>query len=84
MTGLWPHQSGIIDNIDVGGSQQEYLPNSAYIWLDAMRDSGRKTGHFGNGIWAWIGKLRTKMWSLTFAELKATGSCMKRANRRHL
>ena len=47
MTGLWPHQSGIIDNIDVGGSRQEYMPNSAYTWLDAMRDSGRKTGYFG-------------------------------------
>lgn len=47
MTGLWPHQSGVIDNIDVGGSRQEYLPNSAYTWLDAMRDSGRKTGYFG-------------------------------------
>ena len=47
MTGLWPHQSGIIDNVDVGGSRQEYMPNSAYTWLDAMRDSGRKVGHFG-------------------------------------
>ena len=46
-TGLYPHQSGIIDNCDVGGSRQEYLPNSAVTWLDAMRDSGRKTGYFG-------------------------------------
>ena len=47
MTGLYPHQSGVIDNCDVGASRQEYLPNSAYTWLDAMRDSGRKTGYFG-------------------------------------
>ena len=47
MTGLYPHQSGIIDNCDVGGSRQEYLPNSAYTWLDAMVGSGRKTGYFG-------------------------------------
>lgn len=46
-TGLYPHQSGVIDNCDVGASRQEYLPNSAYTWLDAMRDSGRKTGYFG-------------------------------------
>ena len=31
----------------MGGSRQEYLPNSAVTWLDAMRDSGRKTGYFG-------------------------------------
>lgn len=47
MTGLYPHQSGIIDNCDVGASGQEYLPNTAVTWLDAMRDSGRKTGYFG-------------------------------------
>lgn len=47
MTGLYPHQSGVIDNCDVGGSSQEYLPNSAITWLDAMRDSGRTTGYFG-------------------------------------
>ncbi len=46
-TGLYPHQSGVIDNCDVGGSFQEYLPNSAFTWLDAMVESGRKTGHFG-------------------------------------
>lgn len=47
MTGLYPHQSGVIDNCDVGASKQEYLPNSAYTWLDAMQQSGRKTGYFG-------------------------------------
>lgn len=46
-TGLYPHQSGVIDNCDVGGSGQEYLPNSAFTWLDAMVESGRATGHFG-------------------------------------
>lgn len=47
MTGLYPHQSGIIDNCDVGGSRQEYLPESAYTWLDAMIDKGYKTGYIG-------------------------------------
>ncbi|MFI3254899.1 MAG: sulfatase-like hydrolase/transferase [Eubacteriales bacterium] len=46
-TGLYPHQSGIIDNCDVGATSQEYLPESSYTWLDAMADSGRKVGHFG-------------------------------------
>lgn len=46
-TGLYPHQSGVIDNVDVGATSQEYLPNEAYTWLDAMNDSGRKVGHFG-------------------------------------
>ena len=47
MTGLYPHQSGVIDNCDVGGSRQEYLPNSAFTWLDAMKDTGRRVGYFG-------------------------------------
>ncbi|WP_305767135.1 sulfatase-like hydrolase/transferase [Candidatus Epulonipiscium viviparus] len=47
LTGLYPHQSGIIDNCDVGGSSQEYLPGNAFTWLDAMAKSGRKTGYFG-------------------------------------
>ncbi len=46
-TGLYPHQSGVIDNCDVGASTQEYLPNSAYTWLDAAVEKGYKTGHFG-------------------------------------
>lgn len=46
-TGLYPHQSGIIDNVDVGATSQEYLPNSAYTWLDAMIETDRKVGHFG-------------------------------------
>lgn len=46
-TGLYPHQSGVIDNCDIGASSQDYLPNEAYTWLDAMEDSGRKVGHFG-------------------------------------
>ncbi len=46
-TGLYPHQSGVIDNTDVGATNQEYLPESAYTWLDAMIDSGRKVGYFG-------------------------------------
>ncbi|MFI3237725.1 MAG: sulfatase-like hydrolase/transferase [Lachnospiraceae bacterium] len=46
-TGLYPHQSGVIDNCDVGVSFQEYLPNDAFTWMDAMVDSGRKVGHFG-------------------------------------
>lgn len=46
-TGLYPHQSGIIDNCDVGATSQDYLPESAYTWLDAMADSGRKVGYFG-------------------------------------
>lgn len=47
MTGLYPHQSGVIDNCDVGATRQEYLPHEAYTWIDAMKDSGRKTGYFG-------------------------------------
>ncbi len=46
-TGLYPHQSGVIDNCDVGASLQEFLPNSAYTWLDAMIDADYKVGHFG-------------------------------------
>ncbi len=46
-TGLYPHQSGVIDNCDVGASTQEYMPNSAYTWLDAAVEKGYKTGHFG-------------------------------------
>ena len=47
MTGLYPHQSGIIDNCDVGASTQEYLPKSSITWLDRRQESGRKTGYFG-------------------------------------
>lgn len=47
MTGLYPHESGVIDNCDVGATVQEYLPSTAYTWIDAMTDSGRKTGYFG-------------------------------------
>ncbi len=46
-TGLYPHQSGIIDNCDVGASTQEYLPHSAYTWLDAAKNKGYAVGHFG-------------------------------------
>ncbi len=46
-TGLYPHQSGIIDNCDVGATSQDYLPNESYTWLDAMAESGRKVGYFG-------------------------------------
>ncbi len=46
-TGLYPHQSGVIDNCDVGGSRQDYLPKEAYTWLDASIDKGYKVGHFG-------------------------------------
>lgn len=46
-TALYPHQSGVIDNCDVGATSQEYLPESSYTWLDAMADSGRKVGYFG-------------------------------------
>ncbi|MFI3207179.1 MAG: sulfatase-like hydrolase/transferase [Clostridia bacterium] len=46
-TGLYPHQSGVIDNVDVGATSQEYLPACAYTWLDAMAESGRTTGYFG-------------------------------------
>ena len=47
MTGLYPHQSSIIDNCDVGASTQEYLPKSSITWLDRRQESGRKTGYFG-------------------------------------
>lgn len=47
MTGLYPHQSGIIDNCDVGASTQEYLLKSSITWLDRRQESGRKTGYFG-------------------------------------
>ena len=47
MTGLYPHQSGIIDNCDVGASTQEYLPKSSLTWLDRRQESGRNTGYFG-------------------------------------
>ena len=47
MTGLYLHQSGIIDNCDVGASTQEYLPKSSITWLDRRQESGRKTGYFG-------------------------------------
>ena len=47
MTGLYPHQSGIIDNCDAGASTQEYLPKSSITWLDRRQESGRKTGYFG-------------------------------------
>ena len=68
MTGLYPHQSGIIDNCDVGGSRQEYLPNSAYTWLDAMVGSGRKTGYFGK----WHLGLPIRWWILISAALRVT------------
>lgn len=46
-TGLYPHQSGVIDNCDVGATSQGYLPKESYTWLDAMVESGRKVGYFG-------------------------------------
>ncbi|MGV8979726.1 sulfatase-like hydrolase/transferase [Clostridium sp.] len=47
MTGLMPHESGVIDNCDVGASTQAYLPSAAHTWLDATAQVGYKTGYFG-------------------------------------
>lgn len=45
--GLYPHQSGVIDNCDVGGSRQEYLPNSAFTWLGCNEGYWEKSWYFG-------------------------------------
>jgi len=47
MTGHLPHQTGVIDNCDVGASGQEYLHKDAYTWQNAAAQAGYRTGYFG-------------------------------------
>lgn len=47
MSGLLPHQSGVIDNCDVGATNQEYMLSSTYTWLDAAVGAGYQTAYYG-------------------------------------
>lgn len=46
-SGEYPHQSGIIDNCDLGVARQEYMPERAFTWLDGMVEAGYRTGYYG-------------------------------------
>jgi len=47
LSGRWPHQTGMIDNVGVGGSPQAGLGSDVRTWLEAARDGGFRTGYFG-------------------------------------
>lgn len=47
MSGLLPHESGVVDNCDVGASGQEYMLANQHLWLDAAVASGYKTAYYG-------------------------------------
>ena len=47
LTGRWPHQTGMVDNVGVGGSVQQALGTDVRTWLEAARDAGFRTGYFG-------------------------------------
>lgn len=47
LTGRWPHQSGMEDNVGVGASQQAGLSAEVRTWLEAARDHGYRVGYFG-------------------------------------
>lgn len=47
LSGRWPHQHGVLDNLGVGGSRQAGLDRQVRTWLDAARDAGYRTGYFG-------------------------------------
>jgi len=47
LSGRWPHQTGLYDNLGVGGSLQTGLDHGVRTWLDAARDAGFRTGYFG-------------------------------------
>lgn len=47
MSGLLPHESGVIDNCDVGATSQEYMLADTHTWLDAAADAGYQTAYYG-------------------------------------
>ncbi len=47
LTGRWPHQTGMFDNLDVGYSQQESLSRDEETWIDAGVAQGFHVGYFG-------------------------------------
>jgi arylsulfatase A-like enzyme len=47
MTGRWPHQTGMTDNIGVGATRQQPLGRERRTWLEAARDAGFRVGFYG-------------------------------------
>lgn len=47
LTSLLPHQNGVCDNMRVGASVQQPLPDDNDTWLKAASRNGWKTGYFG-------------------------------------
>ncbi len=47
LTGRWPHQSGMTDNLGVGASRQQALGPEQRTWLEAARDAGFRVGYYG-------------------------------------
>lgn len=47
LTARWPHQTGLLDNVGIGYSQQEALSPSETTWIDAAVAQGYSTGYFG-------------------------------------
>ncbi|RME63930.1 MAG: DUF4976 domain-containing protein [Caldilineae bacterium] len=47
LSGRWPHQNGVQDNVGVGASQQEGLSAQVRTWLEAACDQGYQVGYFG-------------------------------------
>lgn len=47
LTGRWPFQSAMIDNVGVGASKQGPLEPGHRTWLDAAVQSGYRVGYYG-------------------------------------
>lgn len=48
LTGAWPHQSGVLDNLEgLGQSRQLPLARDRRTWLDAAKEAGYRIGYFG-------------------------------------
>ena len=47
MTGLWPHENGMRDNLGAGWSRQAPLDDGLTTWLDIAKSNGYRTGYFG-------------------------------------
>lgn len=55
LSGCWPHQSGVVDNIGVGAAVQQGLSAQVRTWIEAARDRGYRVGYFGKWHLGWPG-----------------------------